>query len=123
MRTVKFDFTEIVDPAERADRINALGDYVNSSALATNTWVEMVNSTGWFTIRITDLDYELLLNHAVWFSHYAGVDSIIFRDDEFRSVNAVSCPAREPRMVKSYAHYETWIRGGANPVSHLVKGF
>ena len=123
MRTVKFDFTDVADPAERAHRINALGDTLHFGAMHTTPYIEMDNGTGWFSMHLTDRDYDRLKQQAVWFSHYAGFDSLLFHDDRFGPVNALSYPTRNPRVVRSEPHSETWVIGGANPMSHLLKGF
>ena len=123
MRIVKFDFTEITDPIERADRINALGDLLNSTALVTSVRNEMITTTGWFSVYIHDKDYDLLKQQALWCNHYAGFDSLLFRDDKFRSVNVLSYPARAPRIVQSEPKSVIWIKGGADPIVHLAKGF
>lgn len=124
MRQVKFDFTEITDPVERVDRINALADTLYCRALRTTLDADLNNNFGWFAIHMTDREYDLLKKKALWFSHYAGFDSLLFRDDRFRPVNALSYPARDPRIVKSRPPYwETWIYGVANPIPHLAKGF
>ena len=123
MRQIKFDFTGITDPIDRVHRINALADTLYCRALRTTIDVELNNNLGWFQIHMTDRDYDLLKKKALWFSHYAGFDSLLFCDDRFGPVNALSYPARDPRVVKSAPHSETWIYGGANPIPHLMKGF